>query len=86
MVTGEPARLLGYPVLIAEDMHDVGANQYPIAFGDFNAGYTIVERPDMRIQRDPFTQKPHVLFFATKRVGGGVVDFEAIRLLKVAAT
>ncbi len=86
MVTGEPARLLGYPVLIAEDMHDVGANQYPIAFGDFNAGYTIVERPDMRIQRDPFTQKPHVLFFATKRVGGGVVDFDAIRLLKVAAT
>ncbi len=86
MLTGEPARLLGYPVLIAEDMHDVGANQYPIAFGDFNAGYTIVERPDMRIQRDPFTAKPHVLFFATKRVGGGVVDFDAIRLLKVAAT
>ena len=86
MLTGEPARLLGYPVLIAEDMHDVGANKYPIAFGDFNAGYTIVERPDMRIQRDPFTQKPHVLFFATKRVGGGVVDFDAIRLLKVAAT
>ena len=86
MLTGEPARLLGYPVLISEDMHDVGANQYPIAFGDFNAGYTIVERPDMRIQRDPFTQKPHVLFFATKRVGGGVVDFDSIRLLKVAAT
>ncbi len=86
MLTGEPARLLGYPVLIVEDMHDVSANQYPIAFGDFNAGYTIVERPDMRIQRDPFTQKPHVLFFATKRVGGGVVDFNAIRLLKIAAT
>ena len=78
----EPARLLGYPVLIAEDMPDIGAGEYPIAFGDFGAGYTIAERPDLRILRDPFSAKPHVLFYATKRVGGDVSDFAAIKLLK----
>ncbi len=83
LLATEPARLLGYPVLIAEDMPDVARGTYPIAFGDFNAGYTIAERPDMRIQRDPFTSKPNVLFYTTKRVGGGVSDFDAIRLLKV---
>ena len=53
-----------------------------IAFGDFAAGYTIAERPDLRILRDPFSAKPHVLFYATKRVGGDVSDFAAIKLLK----
>lgn len=79
---GEPARLLGYPVLIAEDMPDIGADAYAIAFGDFRAGYTVAERPDLRILRDPFSAKPHVLFYATKRVGGDVSDFAAIKLLK----
>ncbi len=83
---GEPARLMGYPVLIAEDMPDVAANAYPIAFGDFNAGYTIAERPDLRILRDPFSAKPNVLFYASKRVGGDVTDFAAIKLLKVAVS
>jgi len=82
LAAGEPARLMGYPVLIAEDMPDAGANAYAIAFGDFNAGYTIAERPDLRILRDPFSAKPHVLFYATKRVGGDVSDFAAIKLLK----
>ena len=81
---GEPARLLGYPVLIAEDMPDIGTDATPIAFGDFSAGYTIAERPDMRVLRDPFSAKPHVLFYATKRVGGDVSDFAAIKLLKCA--
>ncbi|WP_058248503.1 phage major capsid protein [Tropicibacter naphthalenivorans] len=81
---GEPARLLGYPVLIAEDMPDVAADSTPIAFGDFGAGYTIAERPDLRVLRDPFSAKPHVLFYATKRVGGDVSDFAAIKLLKCA--
>lgn len=81
---GEPARLMGYPVLICEDMPDVGANAYPIAFGDFAAGYTVAERPDLRILRDPFSAKPNVLFYASKRVGGDVTDFAAIKLLKVA--
>jgi len=78
----EPARLLGYPVVICEDMPDIEPDAYAIAFGDFSAGYTIVERPDLRVLRDPFSAKPHVLFYATKRVGGAVTDFSAIKLLK----
>ncbi len=79
---GEPARLLGYPVLVAEDMPDVGTDTTAIAFGDFGAGYTVAERPDLRILRDPFSAKPNVLFYATKRIGGDVSDFAAIKLLK----
>jgi HK97 family phage major capsid protein len=82
--SGEPARLLGYPVLIAEDMPDIAINADAIAFGDFRAGYTIAERPDLRVLRDPFSAKPHVLFYATKRVGGDVSDFAAIKLLRFA--
>jgi len=82
LAAGEPARLAGYPVLIAEDMPDIGADTTPIAFGDFAAGYTVAERPETRILRDPFSAKPHVLFYATKRVGGDVSDFAAIKLLK----
>ncbi|MCW9044538.1 MAG: phage major capsid protein [Pseudopelagicola sp.] len=82
LAAGEPARLLGYPVLIAEDMPDVAPNATAIAFGDFGAGYTVVERPDLRVLRDPFSAKPHVLFYATKRIGGDVSDFAAIKLLK----
>jgi HK97 family phage major capsid protein len=83
---GQPAQLMGYPVLIAEDMPDIGANATAIAFGDFRAGYTIAERPDLRVLRDPFSAKPHVLFYATKRVGGDVTDFAAIKLLKFAVS
>ncbi len=86
LAAGEPARLLGYPVLIAEDMPDVAADAYAIAFGDFGAGYTVAERPDLRVLRDPFSAKPHVLFYATKRVGGAVSDFAAIKLLKFATS
>ena len=82
LTAGEPARLLGYPVLIAEDMPDIALDSFSVAFGDFGAGYTIAERPDLRILRDPFSAKPNVLFYATKRVGGDVSDFAAIKLLK----
>jgi len=82
--SAEPARLLGYPVLIAEDMPDIATGADAIAFGDFRAGYTIAERPDLRVLRDPFSAKPHVLFYATKRVGGDVSDFAAIKLLRFA--
>jgi HK97 family phage major capsid protein len=75
---------MGYRVLVSEDMPDVAANAYPIAFGDFAAGYTIAERPDLRVLRDPFSAKPNVLFYASKRVGGDVTDYAAIKLLKVA--
>lgn len=82
LAAGEPARLLGYPVMIAEDMPDIASGATAIAFGDFSAGYTVAERPDLRVLRDPFSAKPHVLFYATKRVGGDVSDFAAIKLLK----
>ncbi|MBN9674477.1 phage major capsid protein [Salipiger bermudensis] len=82
LAAAEPARLLGYPVLIAEDMPDIGSGTDAIAVGDFSAGYTIAERPDLRVLRDPFSAKPHVLFYATKRVGGDVSDFAAIKLLR----
>ena len=82
LAAGEPARLMGYPVLIAEDMPDIGSDAMAVAFGDFGAGYTIAERPDLRVLRDPFSAKPHVLFYATKRVGGAISDFAAIKLLK----
>jgi HK97 family phage major capsid protein len=86
LAAGEPARLLGYPVLIAEDMPDPSTGAHAIAFGDFGAGYTIAERPDLRLLRDPFSAKPHVLFYATKRVGGDVSDFAAIKILKFAVS
>ncbi|MDF3413439.1 phage major capsid protein [Sulfitobacter sp. M57] len=83
LAAGEPAQLMGYPVLVAEDMPDAASNSFSIAFGDFRAGYTVAERPDLRILRDPFSAKPHVLFYATKRVGGDVSDFAAIKLMKL---
>ncbi len=82
LAAAEPARLMGYPVLIVEDMPDPVTDAFAVAFGDFAAGYTIAERPDLRVLRDPFSAKPHVLFYATKRVGGDVSDFAAIKLLK----
>ncbi|MDW4496818.1 phage major capsid protein [Sulfitobacter sp. D35] len=82
MAAAEPARLMGYPVLIAEDMPEIASGSFAIALGDFAAGYTVAERPDLRVLRDPFSAKPHVLFYATKRVGGDVSDFAAIKLLK----
>ena len=86
LAAGERARLIGYPVLIAEDMPDTAADSLSIAFGDFRAGYTIAERPDLRILRDPYSAKPHVVFHATKRVGGDVSNFAAIKLLKFAVS
>ena len=78
-----PARLLGYPVIEAEDMPDVAANALPIAFGNFRNGYIIAERKATSILRDPYTNKPYVNFYATKRIGGQVLDSDAIKLLKI---
>jgi len=83
LLEGAPARLLGYPVIEAEDMPDVAAGTFPIAFGNFKAGYLIAERKATTILRDPFTNKPFVNFYATKRVGGQVLDSDAIKLLKI---
>jgi HK97 family phage major capsid protein len=83
IMDGAPARLLGYPVIEAEDMPDVAANALPIAFGNFRNGYLIAERKTTTILRDPFTNKPFVNFYATRRIGGQVLDSDAIKLLKV---
>ncbi len=85
LVDGQPDRLLGYPVVEAEDMPDIGAGEYPIAFGNFRHGYLIAERSATQILRDPFTNKPFVHFYATRRVGGQVLDSNAIKLLKIEA-
>lgn len=85
MVEGQPDRLLGYPVVEAEDMPDVATGAYPIAFGNFRHGYLIAERSATQILRDPFTNKPFVHFYASKRVGGQVLDSAAIKLLKIEA-
>ncbi|MBH0114740.1 phage major capsid protein [Novosphingobium sp. YJ-S2-02] len=85
LMEGQPNRLLGYPVVEAEDMPDVAAGAFPIAFGNFRAGYLIAERSATAILRDPFTNKPFVHFYATKRIGGQVLDSDAIKLLKIAA-
>jgi HK97 family phage major capsid protein len=82
---GQPATLLGYPITDDDNMSDVGSNAFPVAFGDFKRGYLIVDRVGIRVLRDPFTNKPYVHFYTTKRVGGGVQNFEAIKLLKCAA-
>ena len=76
------ARLMGFPVVEAEDMPDIGSDTTPIAFGDFKRGYLVVDRAGVSVLRDPYSAKPYVLFYTTKRVGGGVQDFDAIKLVK----
>ncbi|MEO0400301.1 MAG: phage major capsid protein [Pseudomonadota bacterium] len=83
---GAPSTLMGYAVSEAEDMPAIASNSYSIAFGDFRRGYLIVDRQGLRVLRDPYSAKPYVLFYTTKRVGGGVQDFDAIKLLKFAVS
>jgi HK97 family phage major capsid protein len=82
---GQPASLMGFPIAEAEEMPNVAADSLSVAFGDFRAGYLVVDRAGVRILRDPYSAKPYVLFYTTKRVGGGVQNFEAIKLVKFAA-
>jgi HK97 family phage major capsid protein len=79
---GSRAMLMGFPLVEAEEMPNMAAGTTPIAFGDFQRGYLVVDRTGVRVLRDPYSAKPYVLFYTTKRVGGGVQDFEAIKLLK----
>ena len=83
---GQPATLMTFPVVEAEDMPDIGAGEAAIAFGDFGRGYLVVDRAGIRVLRDPYSAKPYVLFYTTKRVGSGVQDFDAIKLLKFAVS
>lgn len=79
---GGKAMLMIFPIAEAEDMPDIATDSYSIAFGDFRRGYLVVDRMGIRVLRDPYSAKPYVLFYTTKRVGGGVQDFDAIKLLK----
>lgn len=85
LAMGQPGTLLGYPVFEAEDMPDIGADALAVAFGNFKAGYLIAERQETQILRDPYSNKPFVYFYATKRVGGMVSNSEAIKVLKFSA-
>jgi len=85
LAVGQPDTLLGYPVVEAEDMPDIGSGTTPIAFGNFKAGYLIAEREETAILRDPFSAKPYVHFYATRRIGGTVSNSEAIKLMKFSA-
>ncbi|MFG1361563.1 phage major capsid protein [Xanthobacter pseudotagetidis] len=82
---GQSASLMGFPVAESEDMPDIAADAHAIAFGDFRRFYLVVDRAGVRVLRDPYSAKPYVLFYTTKRVGGGVQDFDAAKLLKFAA-
>ena len=83
---GARASLMTFPLVEAEDVPDIAANTLSIAFGDFRRGYLIVDRTGVRVLRDPYSAKPYVLFYTTKRVGGGVQDFDAIKVMKFAAS
>lgn len=82
---GQPAQLAGYPITEMAAMPNMAASAVPIAFGDFRRGYLIVDRTGVRVLRDPYTNKPYVMFYTTKRVGGGVQDPQALKALKMAA-
>jgi HK97 family phage major capsid protein len=80
------ATLMGFDLVEAEAMPDIAANSLSIAFGDFKRGYLIVDRQGVNVLRDPYSAKPYVLFYTTKRVGGGVQNYDAIKLMKFAAS
>jgi HK97 family phage major capsid protein len=81
-VMGVPEQIAGYPVTRAEDMPALATGSLSLAFGDFQQGYQIVDRQGIRVLRDNLTLKPYVKFYTTKRVGGGVLNFEAIKFMK----
>lgn len=81
-VAGQPETIAGYPVARMEDMPALGNNSYSLAFGDLGQGYQVVDRVGIRVLRDPFTAKPFIKFYTTKRTGGGVLNYEAIKLAK----
>lgn len=86
IVAGQPDRLLGYPVAIDEAMPDVGAGAFPVAFGNWRRGYTIVDKPGLRLIVDRVSRKGWTKLYFSRRTGGGVVDSNAIKLLKIAAS
>jgi HK97 family phage major capsid protein len=85
LAAGVPETIMGYPVVRAEDMPALGTGSLSLAFGDFAAAYQIVDRQGIRVLRDPYTAKPYVKFYTTKRTGGGAVNFDAVKFLRFAA-
>lgn len=86
LVEGAPDTFLGKPVEYDDNLDDIGANKYPIFYGNFKRAYLIIDRLGTRVLRDPYTSKPYILFYTTKRVGGGIVMYDAIKAFKVAAS
>lgn len=82
---GQPSTIAGYPVIDFEDMPDIAADSLSIAFANFGAAYQIVDRLGTRVIRDVYSNKPYIQFYTVKRVGGDVIDFDAIKLMKFAA-
>jgi HK97 family phage major capsid protein len=82
---GQPDRLAGYPVRIDQFMPALATDSLSLAFGDFSECYTIVDRAGINTLRDPYTAKPYVRFYSTKRTGGGAINFEAVKFLKFAS-
>lgn len=85
LMENAPDTLLGKPIAIDDNMPDIGASAFPIAYANFKRAYLIIDRMGVRVLRDPYTARPYVCFYTTKRVGGGIVMYEAIKLLKVSA-
>jgi len=86
IAAGQPATLLGYPVATFEDMPDLATGSLSIAVGDLRQAYQVVDRMGIRMLRDPYTTKGSVLFYATKRTGGAVVNGEALKFVEFSAS
>lgn len=82
---GQPDRLLGFPILLSQDVPAIATGSLSMAFGDFAEGYTAVERMGIRVLRDPYTEKPYIKFYSTMRVGGGMLNTEAVKFLTFAS-
>ena len=79
--------ILGFvPLISFEDLDPVAANGLSAVYADFNRAYTIVDRTGVRVLRDPYSGKPFVEFYATKRTGGDVTNFEALKILRISAS
>lgn len=82
---GQPSTLMGYAVNENDDMATLAANANGVLFGDFRRAYTIVDRIGTRVLRDPYTNKPYVHFYTTRRTGGMLTDSNAVKVLTMAA-
>ena len=86
LIEGAPDVLLGKPVEYDDNVDDIGAGKYPIFYANFKRAYLIIDRFGTRVLRDPYTAKPYVAFYTTKRVGGGIIMYEAIKAFKISAS